>query len=284
MIFLLDKEEIIKTFRVLTTPYNSKNGKIDYNNLKISYNKFLKEMYPDVPYSDKNEPEYITNSSLNKNLIKIFSIESSIDDTFYDLSENFSPKTVEILNRMKESADKLGELCPEFHLFYNLSFNSIFHSDSKIASGGTTSSAVGILFIDPRDYWIEEDYYEFLIHELGHTVLFLQEWRFGLFSSQLRLKDSNTFALSAIRGELRPMDKAFHSALVATDVLLFREKVIGHNHNFTLHPNTNKLISMVNSSFESMLEVNKKENILTKHALLLISRSQNKLQCVFQRS
>lgn len=278
MLLALEKKELLKTISILTTPFIVDKDNINFNEVKLAYIRLLNDMQPEIPHSESLYPEYIVDPILTKNLIGFFSLESNHDDTYYDLSGDSSiEENKQVLNNVKVTSEKLGEIVPSFRWFYDLVFNQVFYANSVIAAGGTTSTAVGTLFLDPRKYWLEEDLFEFLIHELDHTLLFLHEWAYGLFKSHQRLGNPETFALSAIRGQNRPMDKAFHSAIVATDIVLLREYYLGHDHNFNLHPPTTDLLTSIKLSFNSIIEVNQKEDILTDSALSLVKNCQMKL-------
>ncbi|MDG4658581.1 HEXXH motif-containing putative peptide modification protein [Ectobacillus antri] len=172
---------------------------------------------------------------------------------------------------------KLGEQYSKFIWMFDLAMDTIFQASSNVVTGGTTNAAVGILWINPRDTWSNIDMYEFLVHELAHTLLYIHEWRFGLFTDLSRLTDKSTYAMSAIRSQMRPMDKAFHSAIVATDVLLLRELVLGHKGQRELHPDTNDLLPMILKSIQSIQEVNNNKGMLTEHASWLLSECHKKI-------
>lgn len=263
MLFLRGEKSVLQTVNVLTKPYQNNSILTSFESLKTSYNKLITEIQPWVPHSKEINTEFITDLRTIKKLMEVFSTESLADDTFYDMEQSRQSQSAGILGRTKSSILTLGERHPGFSWVFNLVMNSVFNVSSKIASGGTTSAAVGVLFIDPRSHYTDEDMYELLVHELGHTLLFLHEWRFGLFNDVNRLTDPQTFALSAIRNQMRPFDKAIHSVLVAIEVLLLRDRVLGHYKKRFLHPPTNELIPMVNNSIKSISETDKRENMLT---------------------
>jgi hypothetical protein len=128
------------------------------------------------------------------------------------------------------------------------------------------------------------DLQEFLIHELGHTLLFLDEWRFGLFTSYPELLKRENWVASAIRKTVRPLDKAFHSVVVATEVLLARDHLLGHPATSVLHPSSPVLASGVLRSIESMTGDPTARLLLTDHALRLLDRCQRIVSDMAQRA
>lgn len=278
MLFLRGEKDVLQTINVLTKPYQIINNPISYDSLKIAYHKLLTDIQPEIPHSDSLNTDYINDIEVVKEFMTIFSTESLVDDTFYDIEQSRDHVTNEILDKTKSSASKLGEKYPPFNWIFNLTMDSVFNASSQIASGGTTSGAVGILFANPRNNYTDEDMYEFLVHELGHTLLFIYEWRFKLFNDPKRIIEPTTYALSAIRNQLRPMDKALHSVIVAVEILLLRDKVLGHDYKHSLHPSTHELIPMVNASIESILNTDRRENMLTGFGKTILNECKTVLQ------
>jgi hypothetical protein len=281
MLLVMGEKENIETLQVLSMPYAE--GTLDTrDSLRKSYLKLINDMQPHLPFSNELLPSFVLEKDRIQKFINVFSIETSIDDTYYDMSLEETQQIDLIYSKVKGSIKNLGEKYPPFEWLFNLVLDSIIYSSSNIAVGGTASSLVGALWINPRENWTDNDVYEFLIHELGHTLLFLNEWRFGLFTSEERLSEKETYAMSAIRSQLRPMDKAFHSAIVATEVLLLREYVIGHEGEHHVHPDTKNLIPMVQNSIQSIRSVHKRENILTENAISILDRCEKKLNEIHQ--
>ena len=84
--------------------------------------------------------------------------------------------------------------------------------------GGSVSAALGYLYLAPKPHWTPLYWAEMLAHEATHNALFLVDMTEGLFPDLAGLKAQPTYAESALRGERRPFDKAFHSAFVALTV------------------------------------------------------------------
>ncbi|SDC48170.1 hypothetical protein SAMN04488112_108178 [Melghirimyces thermohalophilus] len=278
--FVMGDRANVQTIQVLSAPFADSELN-SFESLRCAYIKLLSSMQPKVPHSGGYNPEYVTKLNKVQTFIKTFREESNIDDTYYDMDfEGSLIQSKKVLEWTQTAVDKLGKQCPTFHWIFNLIMDSIVHTTSNNAVGGTSSHLVGVLWINPRENWSDIDMYEFLVHELGHTLLFLHEWRYGLFTSYERLPDTDTFAKSAIRSQMRPMDKAFHSAVVATDVLLLRELIIGHKGKRILHPDTSTLVSMVGQSIKSIREVNMRQGILTDYALGILDQCEDKLKKV----
>lgn len=83
-------------------------------------------------------------------------------------------------------------------------------------SGGTVSTRIGAIWINPTREWTTQTWVENLLHEFIHNALFLEDMVNGvLLAGGDRLEQEDALALSAIRQIRRGYDKAYHSAHVA---------------------------------------------------------------------
>lgn len=275
MLFLRGEKEVLQTINILSESLQISGPDNSYDSLVQKYKILLNKVQPWVPHSNQLYPTYLTDPKIIQRLLETFGTKSAADDTYYDLDTASMKESEIILSKTRELVKALGDEYPPFLWIFNLVIDTVFNVSSKIASGGTTSAAVGVLFIDPRKNYTKEDFYELLVHELGHTLLFISEWRYGLFNDVTRITDSNTYAMSAIRNQLRPFDKAFHSVVVSIEILLLRTNVIGHEQKRYLHPSTNKLVPMVNQAIESIRETDQREDMLTPYGKKLLLDCRN---------
>lgn len=257
MLRLVGKEHCIKTVAVLSAPYAKDVRDLSsYAGLKEAYRAFVRDVQPRLPDSSGSLPEYVAQGSAARRLFEIFTARSDLTDTIYGLEplgdeiqqSEIDRKFAPITRALKS----LHATDPDVERMFNLIFNHIFHTPCGIAGGGTTSQALGVLWVDPRDDWQLRDVQEFLVHELSHMLLFLEEWRFGLYNDPVAMIQESNWALSAIRSSERPLDKAFHSVVVATEVLLLRDVVLGHPHESVLHPLSSDLVEGILTSIHSI--------------------------------
>ncbi|UAK15811.1 aKG-HExxH-type peptide beta-hydroxylase [Sporolactobacillus terrae] len=283
MLDLLGLKENLKIVQVLSKSYCTNQNLINYQNLKKGYRKFLSEIQPDVPHSKTNEINFVESNELTRSLSSIFGAKSLLDDVDYDLGDSqnkFNYKKNFALKETHSAMIELGEKYKSFKWLFNLAMDSVFYAPSQSAQGGTTSNAVGVLWVNPSDRWNKIDYYELLIHELCHTMIFLYERCYGIFTNKNKLTDPETFAVSAIRGKRRPLDKAYHSAIVATEILMFRKNIIGDVVPHVLHPETNDLISMTLVSLKSIKSVGIEKKMLNERAIKMLDICLSKLKLV----
>ncbi|MFJ7995635.1 aKG-HExxH-type peptide beta-hydroxylase [Streptomyces sp. NPDC096310] len=96
--------------------------------------------------------------------------------------------------------------------------------NSGADGGGSASRLPGVVVMSPGDKWGVLDYAMCLVHEAMHLNLFVGDMVYGTFALSSRELDADRFrALSAVKiGRRRPLDKAFHAAVV-TVPLMFME-------------------------------------------------------------
>ena len=87
--------------------------------------------------------------------------------------------------------------------------------------GGTVSSAVGLIWLDPSKGgdWSIPFLAEQIVHEYIHTTLFIAEMVRGTYTDAFLVPKS--LVVSAIRRQKRGYDKSFHAAYVATGLVAF---------------------------------------------------------------
>ncbi|NEC86240.1 HEXXH motif-containing putative peptide modification protein [Streptomyces sp. SID12501] len=283
MLHLFGVEENLKTVTALAYPFLGRNQAVTPASLKQAYREFLNTVQPSVPSETADEPCYVQRTSRVMEYLDVFSADSSLTDTRYRFGEvvTDSPLIAEdaqnSLDWVKSSASSLAQRHEAFAAVYPIAVNAVFQAPSGMAGGGTTSGAIGVLWVDPRMSWEDRDLEEFLIHELGHTLLFLDECRFGLFTSYPELLKQDNWVTSAIRKTVRPLDKAYHSAVVATEVLLAREEFLGHPSSAVLHPLSPQLAQ---GALRSIQDIDRPptKDLLTSHALEILHHCRDEVE------
>jgi hypothetical protein len=223
--------------------------------IKRALHRWLSDVQPETARPSSDAVAYIGGGPDHARLLKLFNATSKLDDTDYrvDAPTN-APENERKLERIRAGVERLQGRDEVWGQVFDLSMFSVFAAPCEIAGGGTASHAVGVLWVDPRERWTDRDIEELLIHELAHTLLFYEEWRYGLFTSAEAMLAREHYALSAIRAVERPLDKSLHSVVVATEVLLARDSVLGHPAADGLHPRTEELAAGTLASIDSIFE------------------------------
>ncbi len=76
--------------------------------------------------------------------------------------------------------------------------------------------------------------------------------------------------------------KVLHSLVVATEILLLRDRFLGHPQNPKLHPPSESVIEKTRNSVNSICDMSRFEKLLTPRALMLIESCSEKIEEIDQ--
>lgn len=259
MIELVGIRSVLETSYLLSAPFlepSDLETKLDQHTQALR--RYVSSIQPWMPPAPVRQQIGVDKNLLGPYL-KAFNEESVLSDISYRVdvpsdasfavqAERFSSH----LNQISKGEPLLFDLLQHF-------IHTVFFAPSTEASGGTTSSAVGVLWVNSRDSWTSEDYIEFVVHELTHTLVFLDERRFGHYQDLALAVAPENFAQSAVLGRRRPVDKVLHSLIVATEIFLWRNRRASHESTRRLHPPTNKLVKLIQESVDSLKQLESKE-------------------------
>lgn len=247
-----------------------------FNKIKSSYINIISEYIPieisgldeDVPFLKVNDSERCIKLCKEYNLSRLDDLSQTdiIKKSTYDVSEREMIKYLEALEYIKNQSKELYEV-------FSLVINVIFFMRSQEASGGSTSGLPGVIWVNPKSHWSIEDRAEFLIHEMTHNLLFIEEIIRGLYSYDDMYREEN-WTRSAVLNKFRPLDKSFHSAVVGTELLLYRNEFNLEQNKYCAHPPTDKLLSQTYDSLESCLN----SHLLSKRGREILGACKKELE------
>lgn len=269
MYHLLGTKNVLETIYALSLPYALQHPVTNELQLKKAYQNFLRCIQPKVPLSHSETIEFIKDAMRVQELVSLFNVDSVLNDIDNKLFEN-DRESEKRLAKIQESIQLIQSLYPEFAHILSLAVNALFYAKSSKAGGGTTSAAIGVIWSDCRPTWSASDTLEFFVHELGHTLTFLDEHRFQHYVNLEEASRPENYALSAILKTKRPLDKVLHSVVVGTEVLMIRDQVIGHPTSPKLHPSSDLLIDSILAAIDSICFVPKIVNLLTLRSLQIL--------------
>ena len=121
--------------------------------------------------------------------------------------------------------------------------------------GGTVSSAVGLIWLDPSKGgdWSIPFLAEQIVHEYIHTTLFIAEMVRGMYTDVSLVPKS--MVVSAIRRQKRGYDKSFHAAYVAAGLVAF------HAETGSIR-RANELAQYLNQSVHDLEKVQTETSVL----------------------
>ncbi|MBI4041218.1 MAG: hypothetical protein HY390_05065 [Deltaproteobacteria bacterium] len=277
MFHLIGFEQNLETLILLAKPYAGHKNIYDLNSLKKAYFRFLKKIQPNVPLPQKSTLEFVSNPELIAKLIKLFMVDTELNDIENIMNSGNASYAKKALNNIQQSYQRLLERNPSFGSLFNLVVNMIFCAQSKMAGGGTTSAAIGVIWSDHRPHWQNQDFIEFFIHETSHTLLFLDEYRYQHYRDLKQVAKPENYTPSAILQKNRPLDKVLHSLIVATEILLARSTWLGEPSTCQLHPPTSILLPQTRNALSSLQNASLPNKLLTERAHYLLETIQQKI-------
>lgn len=115
-----------------------------------------------------------------------------------------------------------------------------------------------------------QDIVELLIHEMTHTLVFIDELNYGHFDYAAMIKTEN-WARSSILNRQRPMDKVVHSIMVAHEVLWARAHYLPNTEKLSVHPPTGVMIRNLHAAIESVKQHPNRDSVCFPRALELVN-------------
>ncbi|MEU9404802.1 HEXXH motif-containing putative peptide modification protein [Streptomyces sp. NPDC048281] len=132
--------------------------------------------------------------------------------------ENWDTKVTQALNL-------INEVSPELRHMVDLLVSDLVIVNSGADGGGSASHMPGVVVMSPGPNWAVLDYAMALVHEGMHHNLFVADAVYGTFTlSSSELEADEYRALSAVKiGQRRPLDKAFHAAVVTVPLMYMED-------------------------------------------------------------
>ncbi|MFG2672727.1 aKG-HExxH-type peptide beta-hydroxylase [Streptomyces sp. NPDC048445] len=124
-------------------------------------------------------------------------------------------------NKVAEALALIQEIEPSLRLMVDLLVTDLVILNSGADGGGSASQLPGVVVMSPGEKWEGLDYAMCIVHEAMHLNLFVGDMVYGTFTLSSRELDADQYlALSAVKiGQRRPLDKAFHAAIVTVPLM-----------------------------------------------------------------
>jgi hypothetical protein len=185
-----------------------------------------------------------------------FSNHSELDDKSQDvvIQNKTDPDIERKKTRLMDALDEIGRYSIEYRMLADTVITDVFILPSELATSGSTSQAIGVIWANPRLSLSLHDFIELYVHEFTHNALFLDELRHRHYY-YANIVDENTWATSAFLKKTRPLDKVFHSIIVGVEIVLLRDRLIGHPSMPRIHPPSGEIISQLYESIDCLEKV-----------------------------
>ncbi len=188
--------------------------------LHSAYRSTIGQMRPIAPptagisitYENDSWGRYLQSNKIFENIF----IE--VSPTNNDTRSLWAAQTEKALEYTRDNFPALGYLV-------DLLITDIVLLTSKVTGGGSASHLPGLVAVSPGPKWAKVDFAETLVHEMTHLNLFVLDMVYRLYElPTTELAEHQHRVVSAVKvGELRPFDKAFHSAVVAVPLMYMQE-------------------------------------------------------------
>jgi hypothetical protein len=202
-------------------------------------------------------------------IIEKYKDRSSLTDIGANVLETPMSARVEAMTRVAAVKHTLSRIDPAFSSFFDFFIHTLFYQRAYHSGGGSVSSALGVVWCAVNKQWTDNDIIEFFVHELTHNLLFLDERANKHYVSIDAIAKRDNWAISAILERPRPLDKVFHSLMVAHEVLKYRE-VHGEPDHSHIHPSSLHLRDAAWKTSDSIARIVKTGELVTPRFLELL--------------
>lgn len=221
--------------------------------VQSQYRTFIASLQERTPGGRPGAPAFVTDFETARRFRTLFVNDSLLDDKAQAsvIAEVGDPDAEGKRTLIARALEELSLYSEDHRVLFDTVITDIFILPSGIAKAGSTSQAIGVIWANPRVHYTLHDVMEMLVHELTHHAMFLDEARYSHYNYGSVL-DQSTWARSAILNVPRPLDKVLHSAVVATEILLLRERALGHPVSPSVHPPTPVMLCRLKETLSDM--------------------------------
>jgi hypothetical protein len=280
MYALFGFESSIRTIYALSQPHarTPVKGPAD---LRQAFSCFLRHQQRGVPRPDGCEL-FVDDETTERQLAALFKVDSALNDLAQQeiVGEPFMPgEKIDRMARAREALALLQELDPAYHALLHLVVDRIFFCNSDRAEGGSTSTGVGVVWLVGRKSLHVRDLAELFVHELTHNLMFVDELRHVHYNYAL-IKQPENFAVSSIIKVRRPLDKVVHSIVVATELLLCRQRFLGERSEVTVHPKSHLLQQDALNALASVFALPNLQDLVRPRVIQILLAAEDAIRCL----
>jgi hypothetical protein len=273
MYFLNSARENLETVILLAKTVDPTLSMRSMHDVKSGYNRYLQTFQPPFTTIENVEPVFVRDREHTERIFALYQRHSRLND-LQQQAINFDVVPESELNWVQEATfsaiDQISKFDKDLENLTKLVINLLFTAGAQNAGGGSSSAAIGCIWLNPRRRWTKQDFCEFLVHETTHQLMFLDELRHRHYTDPESLEREENFAYSSILNKQRPLDKVLHSLVVAHEVLEFRKHFFDIDEKTFLHPATHVMEESICKTICSLRALN--ENIMTSRSWHLIEK------------
>lgn len=172
-----------------------------------------------------------------------------------------SHRRAELYDLVSKGLEFISEVSHDLRQLIELTIGEIFLAQERGSEGGTMSSAVGLIWLNPRIEWGARGTGENIVHEWIHNMLFLADMVSPLFAvDYIGLSAESAHVTSAILHRRRPFDRCYHSAAVAAGLVFLH----------TISGDIQKADALIGPTMRTVRELQDKPELMTQSGADLI--------------
>ncbi len=276
MYYIKNYDECINNVALLPGSFSSEIHKLE--TLKLAYIEFLKDFQTEIPAPISTKTPFDTNKKTENKLTEFLLLGENTKDPFSQpqLSTEYTKKEKQLLlESTNQGIDLIKKYDKQLSTLFYLYINHILFIKTKNSIGGSASGAIGVIRHGGNIDWNTTDNAEFIVHELTHNIVFLDELIYPYYDNHELMMDEKNWAYSAILNTRRPISKVLHSIIVAHAILNFRNKLPAKLHSYNVHCNSKQLINQTLDAIDSVNSVHEKTGILSKVGVNILKICKN---------
>lgn len=278
MFSLFGADEILRNVYRVSHPFASEASISTSMDLRPYFLEFLSNHQPYMPVN-RDSSKFILDIDIENELARAYSIDNALNDLNQaDIIGGSYPHEVKLkkIDLARLALEEFLGLDDMLSIIFDLCIHSIFIKPSNVPQGrksygGSSSAAIGAIWMTVDDTVTKLDLMEMFVHELTHHLLFIDERNYPQFDYDEITKESN-YAFSAILNKMRPLDKVVHSVVVATELILARERFLTSAGERVIHPDTEILIENAIAARDSIYSLPNIDRIIKPRTEAILER------------
>jgi hypothetical protein len=270
MFYLVGPKHCLET--VIALSCEAGKSPSDLGDLRESYVSFLRRTQSAIPEEVGPEFGISSYSTGDEKLRPPFGY--GLEEPAWGKGETWD------LELLKEAHALLVDISSSLGDLFDLVTLWVYSPSAPVRPGsGTLYCGNGLMYVNPAADWEVGDVCETYLHELTHILLSLDEYRFGHYGSYAQMEEERLFAPTAILQRPKPVHLAFHSAVVATEILSLREDLARFGVESELHRPTPKLAATTGESLAAIRELCESEpSLMTPRGQELLEMTERGLR------
>ncbi|HEY5927567.1 MAG TPA: hypothetical protein VIV11_38045, partial [Kofleriaceae bacterium] len=193
-------------------------AELELEDFQRAYQGWLGSVLPDLPAPQQLGVELTNDEAREEQLVAPLFQPSPLDDRdVYKDAKNYQNvrRDRDLLGRevahLTESLAEFRQRDPGFWEVFDIFTNFVVCTESKYTPGGTSSAALGVIYVVRPQDRTPHSLYELFVHEVTHLMMFVDERRSRHYRSDALIAVKDNYVVSAVYERLRPLDKVLHS-------------------------------------------------------------------------